>query len=92
MAVPTPLPAVRWWSILIGVAVAVILAVVAWLFFNQAANAQAIREVSQALRIPRAPLYVYFGLSAALSAVMALVTIPLGRLHTGGTEHMEDAL
>jgi len=85
-------PAMRWWRVLTGVGVAVILGLIAWLFFKQAGTAQSIREVSQALNVPRAPLYIYMGVSAALSGVAALITLVTGPLRTESAQHTEEAL
>lgn len=65
-------PELALWRALIAVAVAAVLALTAWLFFRHAGNASAIAEVSQALRLPRAPLYYYMSLCSALAALAAL--------------------
>ena len=85
-------PGMRWWRILTGLAVAVILGLIAWLFFKQADTARAIREVSQALNVPRAPLYLYISASAALSSLAALITAFTGPFRTESTQHTEEAL
>ena len=58
-----------WWRILISALVKLVLAVIAWLFVKHGLNASSISEVSQALRVPRAPLYFIMAASCALSAL-----------------------
>ena len=82
----------RWWSVLSGVAVAIILALMSWLFFKQAETARDIREVRQALIVPRSPLYIYIGMSCALSACVAGITAFIGPLKTADTQTSEDML
>ncbi len=84
--------AMRWWSVLSGVAVAIILALMSWLFFKQAETARDIREVSQALNVPRSPLYIYISMSCALSACVAGITAFIGPLKTTDTQTSEDML
>jgi TRAP-type C4-dicarboxylate transport system permease small subunit len=85
-------PTMRWWKMMTEISVGVILAVVAWVFFNHAENAQTIREVSQALNVPRAPLYVYMAYSAALSSVLAFVAAIMGSFGATKHEKTEDVL
>jgi TRAP-type C4-dicarboxylate transport system permease small subunit len=66
-------PWMAWWRVLLSVLVAAVLALVAWLFVKHGLNASRISEVSQALRVPRAPLYFYMAASCALSALAALI-------------------
>ena len=66
-------PRMLWWRVSVGIAVAVILGLIAWLFVRHAMNAAQISEVSQALRLPRAPLYGVVAASCALSAAAALM-------------------
>ncbi|MDT8343889.1 MAG: TRAP transporter small permease subunit [Thermohalobaculum sp.] len=66
-------PWMRWWRILASVLVAVVLGLLAWLFVRQGLTVSAISEVSQALRVPRAPLYFFMAASCALSAMASLV-------------------
>ena len=84
--------AMRWWSVSTGIAVAIILALISWLFFKQADTAREIREVSQALNVPRSPLYIYMSISCALSACVAGITAFIGPLQTTGTQTSEDML
>jgi TRAP-type C4-dicarboxylate transport system permease small subunit len=84
--------AMRWWSVLSGVAVAIILALMSWLFFKQAETARDIREVSQALNVPRSPLYIYISMSCALSACVAGITAFIGPIKTTDTQTSEDML
>lgn len=85
-------PALRWWRYLSGIGVGVILGLIAWLFFKQADTARTIKEVSQALNVPRAPLYVYISASAGLSSVLAFVTTFSGFYRSESTQHTEEAL
>ncbi|MCH8466165.1 MAG: TRAP transporter small permease subunit [Roseinatronobacter sp.] len=80
----------RWWQGITGLLVAVIFALLAWLFFRQATTASQISEVSQALRIPRAPLYYYMSASCALSALAAAVTSVTGHM-AADADNSEDA-
>ena len=66
-------PWMAWWRVLVSVLVTLVLGVIAWLFVKHGLNASRISEVSQALRVPRAPLYYFMALSCALSAVAALI-------------------
>ena len=75
----------RWWRVLIGLMVAAILALMAWLFFRQGLTAGQISEVSQALRIPRGPIYFYISASCALSAIAAALTAFTGPMPTDQT-------
>jgi TRAP-type C4-dicarboxylate transport system permease small subunit len=65
-----------WWRALTAVLVVAILCLLAWLFVRHGLNAARISEVSQALRLPREPLYLFiaasFGLSALAAAAIAL--------------------
>ena len=85
-------PALRIWGIVTGLAVAVILGLIAWLFFQHAQNAVHIREVSQALNFPRAPLYLYFSASCALSCVIAVLTTFGGVYHLDALQSSEEIL
>jgi TRAP-type transport system small permease protein len=75
-------PYMRWWRVITSLIVAVILALLAWVFVQQGANAGQISEVSQALRIPRGPIYFYMSASCALSAVAAVLTAFTGPVPT----------
>lgn len=66
-------PAMAWWRALTTVLIAVIFATIAWLFVKHGINASKISEMSQALRIPRGPLYFFMAVSCGLSAMAALV-------------------
>lgn len=68
-------PELAWWRTLIGLLVASVFGVMAWLFIKHGLNAMQISEVSQALRIPRAPLYFFIALSCALSALASLAVV-----------------
>ena len=65
-------PAMAWWRALTTVLIAVIFATIAWLFVKHGINASKISEMSQALRIPRGPLYFFMAVSCGLSAMAAL--------------------
>jgi TRAP-type transport system small permease protein len=72
----------RWWRMLTGLIVAAIFALLSWLFFQQGITAGQISEVSQALRIPRDPIYFYMSASCALSALAAALTTFAGPVST----------
>lgn len=79
-------PFMAWWRVLIAVLVTGVLTTIAWLFFRHGLNAGQISEVSQALRVPRAPLYFFMAASCGLSALAAL-----GIAFTGPMIDPEDA-
>lgn len=81
-----------WWRVLISVLVTVVLSVAAWLFVKHGLNASQISEVSQALRVPRAPLYFFMALSCALSALAALAIAITGPMVDPEYNHEEEAL
>lgn len=85
-------PWMLWWRVLISALVTVVLAVIAWLFVKHGLNASQISEVSQALRVPRAPLYFYMALSCALSALAALVIAMTGPMVDPEDTHEDEAL
>ena len=66
-------PALRWWQSVIVLLVACVLLLVAWTFLQSALEAQSIADVSNELRLPRGPLYLFMAVSALLSAVGLLV-------------------
>jgi hypothetical protein len=72
--------------------VTVVLAVIAWLFVKHGINATRISEVSQALRVPRAPLYFFMAASCALSALAALAVAFTGPMVDPEDTHEEEAL
>ena len=82
-------PIFRYWRAATAGLVAAILFLIAWLFVEHALNAGQIKEVSQALRIPRKPIYFYMAASCALSAVAVIVTFFKGPL---GSEKSETGL
>lgn len=85
-------PWMAWWRALISVLVTVVLAVVAWLFVKHGLNASRISEVSQALRVPRAPLYFFMAASCALSGLAALAIAFTGPMVDPEDTHEEEAL
>ena len=85
-------PWMAWWRVLASVLVTLVLAVIAFLFVKHGLNASRISEVSQALRVPRAPLYVFMALSCALSAVAALIVAITGPMVDPEDTHAEEAL
>lgn len=85
-------PWMAWWRGLSAMLVVVVLAVIAWLFINHSLNATRISEVSQALRIPRGPLYLFMALSCGLSALAALAITVFGPMVDPNDTHKEDAL
>lgn len=85
-------PWMAWWRALTGALVTGVLAVVAWLFIKHGLNATQISEVSQALRVPRAPLYFFMAASCALSALAALAITFTGPMVDPKDTHEEEAL
>lgn len=85
-------PWMAWWRVLSSVLVVVVLGVVAWLFVKHGLNATRISEVSQALRIPRGPLYLFMAVSCGLSALAALLIAFYGPMVGPNDAHKEDAL
>ncbi|WP_241477374.1 TRAP transporter small permease [Leisingera sp. ANG-S5] len=85
-------PGLAWWRVLTGLLVAAVLGLMAWLFVKHGLNASSISEVSQALWVPRAPLYFFMALSCALSALAAFAVV-LGRpLADAKNTHKEEVL
>lgn len=84
--------AMAWWRFLTALLITAILALVAVLFFHQAIEANATREVSQALNIQRAPLYAFMGVCCALASAAALITAFSGPLVDKDGEHASEAL
>lgn len=85
-------PWMAWWRTLISVVVTIVLAIIAWLFVKHGLNASRISEVSQALRIARAPLYFFMALSCALAALAALSIAFTGPMVDPEDTHEEEAL
>lgn len=85
-------PWMGWWRVLISVLVTAVLAMMAWLFVKHGLNASQISEVSQALRVPRAPLYFFMALSLGLSALAALIIALTGPMVDPEDTHQEEAL
>jgi TRAP-type C4-dicarboxylate transport system permease small subunit len=85
-------PSMAWWRALTSLLVTVVLFVIAWLFVKHAINASQISEMSQALRIPRGPLYFFMATSCALSALAAIVIGLTGPMVGLIDHHEEDAL
>jgi hypothetical protein len=81
-----------WWRVLTACLTTVALALIAWLFVRHGLNASRISEVSQALRIPRAPLHAFIALACALSALAALAIAVTGPMVDPTDTHEEDAL
>ncbi len=85
-------PWMAWWRVLISLLVTTVLGVIAWLFVKHGLNATRISEVSQALRVPRAPLYFFMALGCALSALAALAIAFTGPMVDPEDTHEEEAL
>ena len=85
-------PGMAWWRMLTSALVAVLFCLIAWLFVRQGLNAGQISEVSQALRVPRAPLYFFMALSCLLSAAAAIVIEIAGPMVDPADAHKEEAL
>lgn len=85
-------PIMAWWRVMTGLAVSIVLAMIAWLFVKHGMNASQISEVSQALRVPRAPLYLFMAASCILSALAATVITFTGPMVDIEHTHEEDKL
>lgn len=62
-------PAMRWWQHAIVLLIVAVLLLVAWTFLQSALEAGEISDVSNELRLPRGPLYLFMMVSALLSAL-----------------------
>ena len=62
-------PSLRWLQSVIVVLMAMILLLIAWTFLQSSLEAGAIADVSNELRLPRGPLYLFMAISALLSAL-----------------------
>jgi TRAP-type C4-dicarboxylate transport system permease small subunit len=80
------------WRVSIALLTAAVFGLVAWLFVKHGLNASKILEVSQALRIPRAPLYFFMALSTGLSALAAVAIALTGPMVDPEDTHKEEAL
>lgn len=67
-------PRFAWWKTVTDILIALVFAVMAWSLLGKAMDAATYSEVSQGLNIPRAPLYGWMAVCAALSALAALYT------------------
>jgi TRAP-type transport system small permease protein len=81
-----------WWRALTAVMVVGILCLLTWLFVRHGLNAARISEVSQALRLPRAPLYLFIAASFALSALAAAAISLTGAMTDPADTYEEDPL
>lgn len=81
-----------WWRALTALLVVVVLGLLSWLFIRHGLNAARISEVSQALRVPREPLYMFIAASFALSALAAAATALTGPMIDADDTHEEDPL
>jgi TRAP-type transport system small permease protein len=67
-------PRFAWWQKATLFITALVFALMAWTLFGQTMDAAAFSEVSQGLNVPRAPLYGWMAVCAALSALAAVYT------------------
>lgn len=75
-------PRFRAWHKVVDVLISAVLALVAWQYFVAVGDARETNEVSQALTIPRAWMYLFMGVTSALAAVAALfVAAPAHEAH-----------
>lgn len=83
-------PGLAWWHRLISTLVALVLLLIAYEFGHAAIEAGEIREISQALSIPRGGIYAFIAFTSLLSALAALIGCfaPAGTLV--GARHEED--
>lgn len=76
-------PAFRGWHKLVDVLIAAVLGLTAYEYYIAIEEAYAINEVSQALGIPRAWMYIFITFTTGLAAIAALlVDPPKHELHT----------
>lgn len=76
-------PSLRWWHKIVDVLIAAVLALAAWQYFVAIEEARLINEVSPALTIPRAWMYMFMAAACALASVAALfVAAPRHHAHT----------
>lgn len=68
-------PRLAWWLRVTVLVMALVFALMAWTLAGKAVDAAGFSEVSQGLNIPRAPLYGWMAVCAALSALAALYTV-----------------
>ena len=67
-------PRFAWWLKTTAFLMAAVFALLAWTLAGKAITAATFTEVSQGLNIPRAPLYGWMAVCAALSALAAIYT------------------
>lgn len=67
-------PRFAWWQKTTLFITALVFALMAWTLAGKSVDAAAFSEVSQGLNIPRAPLYGWMAVCAALSALAAIYT------------------
>lgn len=67
-------PRFAWWLKVTVFLTALIFAILAWTMLGKAIDAASYSEVSQGLNIPRAPLYGWMAVCAALSSLAAIYT------------------
>lgn len=85
-------PGFRWWRAVCTLLVVAVLGLLAWVFLRHGFNAARIAEVSQALRLPRGPLYFFIATSFALSAIAAAAVALSGPMVDPEETHEEEAL
>lgn len=85
-------PWMALWRVAVSGLVTVVLGVIGWLFVKHGLNASRISEVSQALRVPRAPLYYFMAFSCVLSALASLAIALTGPMVDPQDTHEEEAL
>ena len=85
-------PGLRWWRAVCAALVVAVLSLLAWVFLRHGLNAGRIAEVSQALRLPREPLYFFIASSFALSALAAAAVALTGPMVDPEDPTKEEAL
>jgi TRAP-type C4-dicarboxylate transport system permease small subunit len=68
-------PRFGWWLKITILLTALVFAVMAWTLLGKAMDAATYSEVSQGLNLPRAPLYGWMAVCAALASLAALYTV-----------------
>jgi TRAP-type C4-dicarboxylate transport system permease small subunit len=85
-------PSMSWWRMFIALLIALIMGLLAYLFHMQALDAGEISEVSQALNIPREPVFHLMSICCGFAAVAALVAGFAKPIDDPEAQHAKEAL